>query len=94
MKIQWHYLLLATIYELNVKKTQLNNSYQSMLYEDTPYSNIVGDTTAEEKRGYVQSVSNASYVFFYIYSYIFNLEHRKKLEATFLLIEKLASNFR
>ena len=65
-----------------------------MLDEDIPYSNVVNDTTADETRGYVQSVSNASYVFFYIYSYIFNLEHRKKPEATFLLIEKLASNFR
>ena len=65
-----------------------------MLDEDIPYLNVVDDTTADETRGYVQSVSNASYVFFYIDSYIFNLEHPKKLEATFLLIEKLASNFR
>ena len=48
MKIQWHYLLRATIHEWNVKKPHINYSFKSILDEDVPYSIAVKNITAEE----------------------------------------------
>ena len=74
VKIQWHYLLLLTIHEFNVKKTQLNNSFQSILDEDVPFSIVVENVTAEETRDMLKAFAMLFLCFFYIYSYIFNLE--------------------
>ena len=38
MNIQCHYLLLPTIHKLNVKKNEVNNSFDSILDEDVRYS--------------------------------------------------------
>ena len=60
------------------EKTQMNNSFESILDEDVPYSIIVKNITAEE----TMNMFKVFAIFFFIY-YIFNLEYPKKLEATF-----------
>ena len=93
MKIQWHYLLLPTIHELNVKN-QLNNSFESILDEDVPYSIVLENITAEETRDMFKAFAMLLCIFFFFtYFYIFNLEYPKKLEATFLLVQKLSFEF-
>ena len=69
MKIQWHYLLLPTIHELNVKN-QLNNSFESILDEDVPYSIVVENITAEETRDMFRAFAMLLCIFFYIFLYI------------------------
>ena len=61
------------------EKTQINNSFESILDEDVPYSIVVKNITAEE----TMNMFKVFAMFFYIY-YIFKLEYPKKLEATFL----------
>ena len=60
------------------EKTQINNSFESILDEDVPYSIVVKNITAEE----TMDMFKAFAMFFYIY-YIFILEYPKKLKATF-----------
>ena len=60
------------------EKTQINNSFESILDEDVPYSIVVKNITAEE----TMNMFKVFAMFFYIY--IFKLEYPKKLEATFL----------
>ena len=70
MKIQWHYLLLPTIHELNVKN-QLNNSFESILDEDVPYSIVLENITAEETRDMFKAFAMLLCIFFfYIFLYI------------------------
>ena len=64
---------------LKCKRTQINNSFESILDEDVPYSIVVKNITAEE----TMNMFKVFAMFFYIY-YIFKLEYPKKLEATFL----------
>ena len=64
---------------MKCEKTQINNSFESILDEDVPYSIVVKNITAEE----TMNMFKVFAMFFYIY-YIFKLEYPKKLEATFL----------
>ena len=66
MNIQWHYLLLSTIYEWNVKKTQINNSFESILDEDVPYSIVAKNITAEETKDMFKAFAMHVSCFFYI----------------------------
>ena len=66
---------------IKFEKIQLNNSLESILDEDVPYSIVVENIIV----GVTRDIFAIPYIFFYI----FNLEYPKKLEATFLLIEKL-----
>ena len=63
---------------MKCEKTQINNSFESILDEDVPYSIVVKNITAEE----TMDMFKAFAMFFYIY-YKFYLEYLKKLEATF-----------
>ena len=63
---------------MKCEKTQINNSFESILDEDVPYSIVVKNITAEE----TMDMFKAFAMFFYIY-YIFILEYPKKLKATF-----------
>ena len=74
-------MLLPTIHEWNVKKTQINNTFESILDEDIPYSIVVKNITAEETRDMFKAFAMDFFVFFI--HYIFNLQYQKKLEATF-----------
>ena len=78
---------------IDCEKTQINNSIESILNEDVPYSIAVENITAEETRDMFKAFAML-FVCFFIYSYIFNSEDPDKCEATFLLIQKLASNLR
>ena len=53
---------------------------------------VVENITAEETGDMFKAFAIMG--FLCIYSHIFDLECPKKLEATFLIIQKLASNFR
>ena len=63
---------------MKCKRTQINNSFESILDKDVPYSIVVKNITAEE----TMDMFKAFAMFFYIY-YKFYLEYLKKLEATF-----------
>ena len=63
---------------MKCKRTQINNSFESILDKDVPYSIVVKNITAEE----TMDMFKAFAMFFYIY-YKFYLEDLKKLEATF-----------
>ena len=81
--------LLAPTNHLRMEseKTQINNSFQSILDEDVPYSIVVKNITAEETRDMFKAFA-VHFLCFFIY-YVFNLQYPKKLEATiFLLIQK------
>ena len=73
------------------EKTLINNSFESILDEDVPYSIVVKNVTSEETRNMFKAFAMHFFVFF-IY-YIFNLQYPEKLETTFflLLIRKLTS---
>ena len=67
---------------MECEKTQINNTFESILDEDVPYSIVVKTIPAEETRDiYVQSLCSGFFCFF-VY-YIFNLQYPKKLEAAF-----------
>ena len=85
MKIQWHCLLQLTRKELNVKKKQLNNSFCVNTWWTCTIFACRRKYYRWRSKGYVQSVCNPLMCFFYI----LNLEYPKKLETTFLLIQKL-----
>ena len=89
MNIQCHYLLLPTIHKLNVKKNEVNNSFDSILDEDVRYSIQSQSKILPLKRrgGYDQSVCNIFFVFFmYIIYSIRSI--RKSLKFILLLIQK------
>ena len=65
------------------EKTQINNSFESILDEDVPYSIVVKNITAEETMDMFKALAMHFFVLFYIY-YIFNLEYPKKFEGTCL----------
>ena len=72
---------------MECEKTQTNNSFESILDEDVPYSIAVKSITAEEAKDMFKAFA-VHFLCFFIY-YIFNLQYPKKLEATFfLLIQK------
>ena len=48
----------AAIHEF-CEKIQLNNSFETILYENVPYSVAVENITMRETKEYVQSVCNA-----------------------------------
>ena len=90
MNIQWHYLLLSTIYEWNVKKTQINNSFESILDEDVPYSIVVKNITAEETRDMFKAFAiHFFYVFLYIIYSICSI--RKSLKQHFFTNSEAAT---
>ena len=62
-------------------KTQVNNSFESILDEDVPYSILVKNITAEETRDMLKAFAMHFFMFF-IY-YIFNLQYPEKLETVF-----------
>ena len=66
---------------MKCEKTQINNSFESILDEDVPYSIVVKNITAEETMDMFKAFAMHFLVLFYIY-YIFNLEYPKKLEET------------
>ena len=70
--------------QMECEKTEVNNSFESILDEDVPYSIQSQSKILPLKRqqGYVQSIYNVFFVSFYVY-YIFNSEYPKKLEVTF-----------
>ena len=59
----------------------INNSFESILDEDVPYSIVVKNITSEETRNMFKAFAMHFFVFF-IY-YIFNLQYPEKLETTF-----------
>ena len=69
---------------IKCEQIQLHNSFDKILDEDVRYSVAVENITVGETRDMIKAFAMLLCVF-----YIFNLEHPKKLEATFLLIEKL-----
>ena len=78
MKIQWHYLLAPTNHpRIKCEKTQLNNSFESILDEDVPYSIVVENITAEVTRDMFKMFAMLLMCIF-THSYIFNLEHPEK----------------
>ena len=83
VKIQWHCLLLLTIHEFNVKKTQLNNSFQSILDEDVPFSIVVENVTAEETRDMLKAFAML-FLCFFLYILIYSIwSNRKSLKQHF-----------
>ena len=87
MIIKWHYLLLPTIHEWNVKKTQINNTFESILDEDIPYSIVVKNITAEETRDMFKAFAMDFFVFFYTL-YIQFAVSEKAWSNIFFLIQK------
>ena len=75
--------LLAPANHLRMKreKTQIKNSFESILDEDVPYSIVVKNITAEETRDMFKTFAKDFFVFFMYY--IFSLQYPKKLQATF-----------
>ena len=69
---------------IKCEKTQLHNSFDKILVENVRYSVAVENITVGETRDMVKAFAMLLCVFC-----IFNLEYPKKLEATFLLIQKL-----
>ena len=67
---------------MKCKKTQINNSFESILNEDVPYSILVKNITTEKTMDMFKVLAMHLFMFFFIY-YILNLEYPKKLEATF-----------
>ena len=63
------------------EKTQIKNSFESILDEDVPYSIVVKNITSEETRNMFKAFAMHFFVFF-IY-YIFNLQYPEKLETVF-----------
>ena len=70
--------------QIKCEKIQLNNSFDKILDEGVRYSVAVENITVGETRDMVKAFAMLLCVF-----YIFNLEYPKKLEAKFLLIQKL-----
>ena len=70
--------------QIKCEQIQLQNSFDKLLDEDVRYLVAVEDITVGETKDMIKAFAMLLCVF-----YIFNLEHPKKLEATFLLIEKL-----
>ena len=69
---------------IKCEKIQLNNSFDKILHEYVRYSVPVGNITLGKTRDMAKAFAMLLCVF-----YIFNLEHPKKLESTFLLLQKL-----
>ena len=69
---------------IKCEKFQLHNSFDKIFDEDVRYSFAVENITVGETRDMVKAFVMLLCVF-----HIFNLEYPKKLEATFLLIQKL-----
>ena len=66
---------------MECEKIQINNTFESILGEDVPYSIVVKNITAEETRD--MSKAFAIHFFMFFIYYMFNLQYPKKLEATF-----------
>ena len=66
---------------MECEKTQIKNTFESILDENIPYSIAVKNITAEETRDMFKAFAKDFFVFFMYY--IFNLQYPKKLEATF-----------
>ena len=60
--------LLAPTNHLRMEseKTQINNSFQSILDEDVPYSIVVKNITVEETRDMFKAFATHFFMFFYI----------------------------
>ena len=67
---------------MECEKTQINNSFESILDEDLPYSVAVKNITAEEARVCSKRLQCIFLCVIFIY-YISNLQYPEKLEATF-----------
>ena len=68
---------------IKCEKKQINNSVESILDEDVPYSIVVENILLKNK-GICSKLLQCFFCFFYIY-FIFNSEYPKKLEATFFI---------
>ena len=66
---------------MECEKIHINNTFESILGEDVPYSIVVKNITAEETRDMSKAFAMDFFVFL-IY-YILNLQYPKKFEATF-----------
>ena len=55
---------------IDCEKTQINNSIESILSEDVPYSIAVENITAEETRDMFKAFAMLFVCFFYIFLYI------------------------
>ena len=51
---------------MECEKTQINNSFESILDEDVPYSIVVKNITAEETRDMFKAFATHFFMFFYI----------------------------
>ena len=67
---------------IDCEKTQINNSTESILNEDVPYSIAVENITAEETRDMFKAFAMLFVCFFYIFLYI-QFGASEKCEANF-----------
>ena len=65
---------------MECEKTQINNSFESILDEDVPYTMVVKNNTTAETRDMFKTFA-MHFLMFFIY-YIFNLQYPEKLETT------------
>ena len=71
---------------MECEKSQLNNSFESILDEDVPYSIVVKNITAEETRDMFKVFAVHFFMFFYIF--IQYALSEKAWSSIFLLIQK------
>ena len=64
---------------MECEKAQLNNSFESILDEDVPYSIVVKNVSAEETRIFSKRLQ----CIFLFLLFILYFQYPKKLEATF-----------
>ena len=69
---------------IKCEKLQLSNTFESIIEEDVQFSVVVEHNVIIETKDFVKAFKMMLCAF-----YIFNLEYPKKLEATFLLYQKL-----
>ena len=70
------------------EKTQIKNSFESILDEDVPYSIVIKNITAEETRDMFKAFAMRFFVFLYIILYIQFAVSKKAGSNIFLLIQK------
>ena len=70
--------------QIKCEKPQLSNTFESIIEEDVRFSVVVEHNVIAETKDFVNAFEMMLCAF-----YIFNLEYPKKLEATFLLYQKL-----
>ena len=77
-------VLLAPTNHLRItcEKSQLNNSFESIIDEDVPYSIVVENITAEETKDMFKPFAMLVMCFFICF-YIFSLEYPKNLKQNF-----------